>query len=199
MSKDNRSGYQITDIGTDICYRNIRLSDIQGILQMKPFKCILQRDSTETLLKLTGSMNESVQLPPSQEIGPEGLVVDFDGVDSINSVGIKHWVVWVGEVLRTSPQIRIAFRNCTKNIMDQVNGLKGFCPPQAFIESFYVPFYDENSEEVQYVLFANGREYDMDAEDPLASIKIPEVRSEQTNRLLELDVIPTRYFSFLRR
>ena len=72
------------------------------------------------------------------------IVFDFGNVELINSVGIKKWLLGIALIGETYPHLRFSYRNCPRIIIDQINGVSGFLPPNTPVESLLLPFYCEN-------------------------------------------------------
>ena len=144
-------------------------------------------DSTTFAIHIEGAINESflqksVRVPQQKKI-----IIDFTAVTSINSLGIRHWIQW----LRTYPNSEYTFRACPQCIVDQLNSVSDFMPVKCTIESFFVPYYGENSGEEMQVLYKLNEDYFSNA--PL-TIKL--VKDSMGNKM-EIDSHPQKYFKFL--
>jgi hypothetical protein len=71
--------------------------------------------------------------------------------------------------------------------------VQGFLPASGRVNSFYVPFYNDDSGAEKSVLFRNGQEF---TDTGLGTI--PEVKDEEGNAM-EMDVVEAKYFKFLKK
>ncbi len=167
----------------------------------------MEQSSTESQFKIfndgqicvvhvTGAINEETIF---QEIDPGASMVvtlDLDKVVSLNSMGLRNWVLWVKQ-LRS--KFQMVFRNCPRVVVDQMNILNGFLPMGAIVGSFYVPYYCESCGREDNLLATRGKDYMEATVDAREGIKIPEQRPcPVCQEEMALDVIPAKYFSFLK-
>ncbi|MCK6596894.1 MAG: hypothetical protein L6Q37_00905 [Bdellovibrionaceae bacterium] len=113
--------------------------------------------------------------------------IDFKKVSSINSVGIRNWILW----LENHVGVKFIFINCPVCIVEQINNVKGFLPKEAVVESFFLPFYSNSTGEEKLVLCTLYKEFQM-GKPP----KIPDVFDSEGN-LMECDVYTKKYFKFI--
>ena len=140
-------------------------------------------------IELTGRIDEQAKLPPiALEPGVMKVVVQLQEVTAINSVGVRSWTNWLKDV----PPGKLEFTHCPRCIVDQFNMAMGFLPKGATVSSFQVPYFDSEAEAETNVLFKQGEDYDENAVTFLWQMKGPKGQE------LDLDVIPKRYFAFLR-
>ncbi len=69
----------------------------------------------------------------------------------------------------------------------------GFLPSTGRSEFFYVPYYNDDSSSEKNILFRYGTEFAEGTVSPPASVK-----DEQGNEM-EMDVIESKYFKFLKK
>ncbi len=115
---------------------------------MKPsFEVKLERiDKNTATAYFYGYLDEHAKIEASAiDESITDLTFDFDQLKLVNSIGIKYWVRFVGE-LEKRPELYISFKNCRKQIIDCSNVVAGFKPSNAKISSFYVPIYCKNCE-----------------------------------------------------
>jgi len=139
------------------------------------------------LLTLEGSIDESflnktVRIPAGKTV-----IIDFNKITNINSLGVRHWIQWV----RTYPSSRFVLRHCPQCIVDQMNAVSDFIPARTTVESFYAPYYSENTGEEKKILYKNNVDYNIS--------KAPEVKNitDSQGEKMEMDVHPNKYFKFL--
>ena len=140
---------------------------------------------------LEGTIDEDSAFPVEPLAGVHRLVLNFEGIKTINSCGIREWIRWQQQI---PPSMVMEFHNCPKPIVDQINLVKGFLPPQAEVKSFYVPYYCEETDFEQNVLFRYGVEF----QD--GQVMAPnDVVDPKTGDSMEMDVIEEKYFHFLKK
>ena len=105
-------------------------------------------------IRLIGDLNESAALPPIGTGNPRAYVrIDFSGLRYINSAGVGIWARWAKREIASYPDVKVEFVGCPKFAIDQINSVVGFCPPNATVHSFYLPFFCEESNESKDALF----------------------------------------------
>ena len=108
---------------------------------------------------------------------------------NINSCGIREWINWLG----TIKSVKIKLIECPKVIVDQINMVQGFISKNAIVESFYVPYFNEEAGTEKNVLFSLGKEYTN------SELNYPKEITDESGRPMELDVIESKYFKFLKK
>ena len=108
---------------------------------------------------------------------------------SINSIGIRNWIHWVQE----HKGLKFIFKNCPVCIVEQINNVNGFLPSQATVESFYVPFYSEDTGEEKHILYSLNKDFQLGKTPKIKTIK------DSEGHMMELDVYPQKYFKFLTK
>ena len=152
-----------------------------------------KKDEGETLvMAFSGQIDEDANFSGVQFAGGNNFVLDMDKVASINSCGIREWIKWI----RTAPDgSSITYRNCPKVIVDQINMVAGFLPDNGKVESFYVPYYCEESGSEKMILFRKGVEF----KDGGEVIPPEGVKCDESGEEMEMDVIEAKYFKFLQK
>jgi anti-anti-sigma regulatory factor len=151
-------------------------------------KITSKEENGNLIVEIEGSIDEDAVFD-SVDLSVAGkIMIDLGKVNSINSCGIREWVKWLREKKEGN---EISLRKCPKVIVDQINMVSGFLPDGANVESFYVPFYNEETDNEKFVLFTKGKEYS-DSE-----VNVPEVKDDDGTDM-ELDVIEAKYFKFLK-
>jgi ABC-type transporter Mla MlaB component len=158
---------------------------------MSDFKAHLTSGDMGTVLRLSGQINEYVDLDPVKVNPEKPLEIDLSGVTAINSTGLRTFKHW-SETL-TNNEISLSY--CPKIFIDQLNMILALVPAHAKISSFYVPYCSDSSGEEKYVLYTSGEQYSKVGEELV--FNHPEVK-DSTGDLMVLDVLP-RYFAFLSR
>ena len=146
------------------------------------------------LMTLKGIVDEDTTfncIPADQS---KRLIFDLSGVSLINSMGIRNWVNW----MKANKDRSMIFRSCSKAIIDQVNALDGFLPAGAIVESFFVPYHCDNCGNSARTLFRKGHEFEMGTADAKPQIRPPQQKCPKCQNAMEMDVIESKYFRFLR-
>ncbi len=143
------------------------------------------------VISFQGHIDEDATFVDLDLAGMQTVLIDLGQVDAINSCGIREWIKWI----RSAPEsVRFTYRKCPKVIVDQINMVSGFLPPNAAVESFYVPYYSDASGTEKMVLFQKGVHFDAGKLHPPE-----EVKDDGSGEAMEMDVIETKYFKFLNR
>lgn len=138
---------------------------------------------------VSGAMNEDTRnLPPLGGSGFERLVLDLNGLKSMNSVGIRLWKEWLSAAPATKPLI---LQNVHRGIVAQINAVLGFLPPQAKVESIYVPFFCDDCDVEEEHLFETAA---LGKQAPVARLKGCKKAACQP----EADVVWDRYIAFMK-
>jgi len=157
---------------------------------MGEFKAEKQGSSDEVKVRLQGHIDEDAQFAALGLDGAKKVVLDLDSVTAINSCGIREWIKWI----RTAPaNSQIVYQKCPKVIVDQINMVAGFLPVNGKVESFYVPYYSEESGNEKMILFREGTEFKQGEVYP------PDAVKDESGQAMEMDVIEAKYFKFLKK
>jgi len=157
---------------------------------MDQFKGEKQQASDGLVVKLSGHIDEDATFNGLELAGANSVTLELEGVTAINSCGIREWIKWI----RTAPTgARIVYRKCPKVIVDQINMVAGFLPDNGKVESFFVPYYSDESGNEKMVLFQEGKEFKGNEIFPPQAIK------DDSGSEMEMDVIESKYFKFLHK
>lgn len=161
----------------------------------------IQQNSNGAVLEilLDGSLNETLDLSGVDLGSASEIHIDFNGVTSINSTGINKWVQWTQKLEEVHRGKEVNFCNCPKIIIDQINAVKGFMPNNARIESFWIPFYCEESDRREFLLLTRGKDFMESTSDGEQWINIPDCNCSETSTPCEPDIMPAKYFAFMSR
>ena len=113
---------------------------------------------------------------------------NLKNLSSINSSGIRAWVI----LLQKMKAAQISLYECPKPFIDQVNMVNGFIPSNARIVSFYVPYFNEKNKTEKQILFVENHDFKNGKLMPLK--KVIDDQGEE----MELDVVESKYFKFIR-
>ena len=139
-------------------------------------------------IHMAGTIDEDADFSQFQVGGAKQIEIDLSAVKSINSCGIREWIKWIGGGSGAS----IVYNQCPKVIVDQINMVDGFLPTNAKVQSFFVPYYNEESGAEKNVLFTYGKEFKE------GSVTPPAVKDEK-GQVMEMDVIESKYFKFINK
>ncbi len=153
------------------------------------FTIAKKQEGTKLVVALSGAVDEDAVFSALEVGSSSDVSFDLDKVTAINSVGIREWIKWLKEIPST---VKITVSKCPKVIVDQINMVSGFLPPGTVVESFYVPYYSEESGSEKMVLFVNGKEY----KD--GQINLPSEVKDDSGEVMEMDIIEAKYFKFLK-
>ncbi len=115
----------------------------------------VNRSGDKTQVQMIGTIDEDIDFNQHVLSSEKNIDFDLSGIKSINSCGIREWIKWMG----TMSKAQIQFMNCPKVIVDQINMVVGFLPSNAKVQSFFVPYYNEESGSEKNVLFRYGVEF----------------------------------------
>lgn len=150
----------------------------------------------QLVAELIGNIGETSEIFNLKVGTVSELIVDFKFVTYINSVGVKNWIFWSG---RLPPTIKVSFVNCISAVVNQINTVKGFLPKNGTVNSFFVPYHCENCSHEERLLAEKGVHFDFATDISPASISISEkMPCPNCKGEMDMDVIPDRYFAFLK-
>jgi anti-anti-sigma regulatory factor len=141
------------------------------------------------LVKLSGSIEESVNFEALIGPTPSKLIVNCKEIPRINSVGVKAWIKYFGALQQKGTQLTLL--ECSAAIVEQINLISNFSCGAA-VESVYVPFSCGSCGAELFGLF------------PTETLKknglqVPSVKCTKCGGQAEFDDIPEEYFGFLQR
>ena len=144
------------------------------------------------VMRISGKLNETAEFEMIRLPKSDSLEIDLVDLTLINSMGIRIFKDWVHRL--GVPELRFSY--CPRIFIDQVNMVSEFIPKNSKIHSFYVPYYNENSEEEKNVLFVRDEHFKLEDGEPM--ILAPEVKDSK-GQAMEIDVLPEKYFAFIKR
>jgi hypothetical protein len=157
---------------------------------MDQFKAEKQQGTEGLTVKLSGHIDEDATFNGLELTSANQVVLELEGVTAINSCGIREWIKWI----RTAPNgAKIVYKKCPKVIVDQINMVAGFLPDNGKVESFFVPYYSDESGNEKMILFQEGKEFKGTEVFPPQQIK------DESGSEMEMDVIEAKYFKFLNK
>lgn len=151
----------------------------------------LESQLNGNVLSLMGNIDEEAQFPAVNASAGSEMVLDLNGVKSINSVGIRTWLGWITPL---SEQIKFVFDKVPHAVVLQINMIEGFLPKTATVRSFYTPIYSEEEDEEDQILLTVGS--DIIPGPGGAELKV-DLQALKGGSDWELDVVEKTYFKFL--
>lgn len=147
-----------------------------------------QRDDFD-LLVLSGVIDEEASFTKVDKKS-EILIMDLEGVEYINSCGIRDWIKWLEE--ECSGYQEIIIEKCPHHIIEISNVVTSFFNDKFKVKSFYVPYYIEETDDVYNKLFERDKDF------PTGKLELPET-IETPKGEAELDVIASKFLKFLTK
>jgi len=142
------------------------------------------------LITLVGDIDEEAVFPALTNLSGD-VYVDLKAVSSINSIGIRAWIMWFTEM----PSAQLNFINCPKAVVMQMNMVEGFLPQGSQVKSLQVPFYCENCDEEKDIIFHVGKEILIQGGQVQLKYNKDSICGDGCEP--ELDVNESKYFRFL--
>ncbi len=136
---------------------------------------------------ISGSIDESLTHYLDLFTGEQVIIINLDEVISINSIGIREWI----KLMNKLESSKIKLTKCPKTFIDQVNMVKGFLPSNATIESFYVPYFSDLTNQEKKILFVNGKQFKEDFINYEKTIT-------EGGIIFQIDVVVSKYFKFIK-
>lgn len=144
-------------------------------------------DGATTYVEITGAINEHAQFGEVRT-APK-ININLTGVTALNSVGTRAWCLWIQ---RFREPAEVSLEGCPPIMVKSFVSVKGFLTDRCVVRSFVIPFYSDVSGEGRDFLAIRGNHY-----DAKGRLNLPEVKDSQGN-LMEMDVVPDQYLSFLK-
>lgn len=155
-----------------------------------------EKEGQKLIISFSGEIGEDAKFTKQDFNDIKSTVFDLENVTLLNSCGLRSWIFWVKEIPQEVVKV---FKRCPRMVVDQMNILEGFIPPNSIIESFYIPFYCEDCDEEINQLAIKGEDYVLATAESESSVAIKEdVICPECNNEMDLDILPQRYFKFLR-
>jgi len=148
-----------------------------------------QSENGNPVIFFEGSIDEAslleFKLPTDRPIS-----LDLNNLSRVNSAGIQKWILWTRE--NTKAKV-VTLRRINPSFVRVASITEGLFPSNWDIESFYVPYVNELNSEPEDILYVRDRQF------TARELRIPPlVSSNLTQHRLALDVIPEKYFLFLK-
>jgi len=146
-------------------------------------------DSKTVDVVLAGILNEDSEIALQGLVialqGFENIIFDFNGLATINSLGVRAWVLFLRQV---ETHRTLVFKACSAQVIHQVNMIPNFLG-KAHIESFWVNYICESCDKIEKKLIQTSSLPAKTAPTP------PPCPSCQKS--MESEEIEDEYFAFL--
>ena len=147
------------------------------------------RRAASCVVRLTGSIEESVNFDQLIGPAPAELWVNCKEIPRINSVGVKAWIKYFQAAQAKGTKLK--FIECSTAIVEQINLISNFCCGGA-VESIFVPFSCTGCKSELVGLFK--------CEDlKKLQLRLPDLKCSKCGGKAVFDDIPEEYFGFLMR
>ena len=140
-------------------------------------------------INMAGTIDEDADFTQMNLLEAQEIELELSGIKSINSCGIREWIKWMA----TNKNAKIDFKQCPKVIVDQINMVDGFLPQNGKVSSFFVPYYNDDSGTEKNILFSLGKEFADGSVNPPGGVK------DDQGNAMEMDIIESKYFKFIKR
>lgn len=141
-------------------------------------------------MKLKGKITEDSNVDVIKEEPKKNVVIDLEGVDRINSYGIRQWINALKELSQNVSTI--VFVRCPPPMVEQFNMISNF-GGGGMVYSFYLPFYCEACDRDVLKLYELPEGKTPHERKPLA-----EEKCSSCGNSLVLNDIEEEYFYFLQ-
>ncbi|MGZ3721747.1 MAG: hypothetical protein ACXVA9_02375 [Bdellovibrionales bacterium] len=147
--------------------------------------------------ELDGSIGDTTPLFTLRLEGTNQLTLDMTKVTSINSIGVKHWILWT---LRIPKDCQVSIVNCPYVIASQASIVMGFTTPNIKIESFRAPYICDGCGNEEIHLIVRGKDYEYPVGGLPAKLSLPAdlVCIKCRKGKLEPDFLVEKTFKFLK-
>ncbi len=158
--------------------------------KIQAFKAkIFSNNENKKLVVFSGAINEEASLPNLSDFKDSPLFIDLEGVNFINSLGIRKWMRWLDSI----EGFEIAFLRVPPVFIDQVNIVAGFLPEGGKVLSFFVPYVCEKCDSESLQLYSEGREFTNNK----GAMEAVQVFCDDCKSGMDLSPVADRYFKFL--
>jgi hypothetical protein len=150
----------------------------------------IKEEDQKVTYTFNGDVDENFKQTNLPRISAQTIIFELEHVDNFNSCGIREWIYLIKDFSKLG---KLIFRNCSINMIDQVNMVPDSANG-AKIESFFAPYYCETETcegEVNRMIVVENNI------DDLTSGKAPEFTCEKCSKPLDFDALEGSYFLFI--
>lgn len=156
----------------------------------------IKRTGTDCEIYIEGPVGETSPLFRVDVKGLTRLVMDMEKVTYMNSIGVKHWIVWTSQI---GPKTQFILRNVPLMIVNQAGAVSGFLPLHCQIESFIAPYVCPKCGTESTTLMKLNQHYRYaNAKDP-RHIEYPKLTCRKCQTEMEPDFHESKAATFLDR
>jgi hypothetical protein len=141
----------------------------------------------ENFIEIDGYIDEHAKFP--YIVTAPKIRISLNGVKGLNSSGTRTWINWVNQGL---PEVPVTFENCPFIFVKTFGNVVGSIPERAEVDSFFVPYISETTEEHRNVLYVRDVHF-----NESGVVTHPKIVDSKGNEM-QADVNPT-YFKFLKQ
>jgi hypothetical protein len=156
-------------------------------MSLAPFSLVQRTTGIETYVLVTGYVNEEANFAPVK-ITPI-MRISLKDVDGLNSIGTRSWCRWM-QAMSGCTEVWLEY--CPVLFVKAFNQVMGSLLPNTIVQSFYVPYYSDETDEAQEVLYENGKDFNLNG-----SFKLKEIKDSK-GKPMEPDVVLEPYLAFLK-
>ncbi len=154
------------------------------------------RDAGILNIALEGALGETSTFFTMPLQDPKHIVIDMSGFTSINSIGVKNWILWT---LKLPAGCKVQLFNCPLVIASQASMVMGFVNPKITIESLRLPYICESCSVETMCKVERGKDYQYAQDGLPAKITLPTnvPCGKCGSGKMEPDLIISKTFKFL--
>lgn len=156
---------------------------------------IVNRSNSNLHVQMSGPIGETTALFNIPMGGLKEIILDMNEVSFINSIGIKHWIIWT---VKIPADCTIRMINTPFVIATQASIVVGFTKPNMKIESLKVPFVCDSCGTESTYLASLGKDYFYAVGGKPMQLLVPEsIACPKCKTAMEQDFITEKTFKFL--
>ena len=141
------------------------------------------------IVEIHGHIDEEFMQVANAIPDSSSYILNLKNLISINSSGIREWILYAQKLKLK----KVLLTDCPKPFIDQASMVDGFIPENFQILSFYVPYFNEETDSEKLVLVHHGKDFTKDTNNIQNEFK------DADGLTYEIDIIPTKYFKFLTK
>ncbi len=119
----------------------------------EPLEMKLDKSTDSVKIAFKGAITEVAKINAVELKEKKSLVLDFNDISYINSAGVRRWILWMWNIEKEFPNVKIIIERCPTIMYKQIITVMRFVPKMTQVRSFYIPFFCENCEESSLKMF----------------------------------------------
>src|SRR5688572_26882872 len=100
-------------------------------------KTRIDRRDGATVIALSGGISEATNLSPLLDL-PNPLRFELEGIDRINSLGVRNWVTFVRDA--EAKGMQLTFERCSPVLVSQMGMISNFMGTSSRVKSLFVVY-----------------------------------------------------------